>query len=105
MGHTWASMVLEKMAEIPKSSFRMRKWKAQEGRNLPRVLHTIRDTAGKGTQSAYPQCGDLAHLAHLCSRDLLNTYCVPGTVLASGIKRGKYGADVIGQGRGGRDRH
>lgn len=68
-------MVLVKVAGISKSSFWTRKLKAPEGRNLPRVLHTIRDTAGNGSWSPDSQCRDLAHLAHLCSKYLWSSYC------------------------------
>ena len=62
--HTLPTMVLVKVAGIPKSSLWMRKLKPPEGRNLPRVLHTIKGIAGKGPRSPDFQCRDLTHLAH-----------------------------------------
>lgn len=82
MGHTWAFIVLMNVAGIPKSSFQMRKRKFLPPRgNLPGVLYTTRDAAGKGPRSPDSQCRDLAHLVHLGNKYLLSTQCVPGTVL------------------------
>ena len=63
----------------------MRKLQFLPSGNSPRVLYTIRATAGKRPRSPDSQRRDLAHLAPLCNKYLLSTYCVPGPVLASGI--------------------
>lgn len=76
-----------KVAGLLKSSLQMRKLKAPEGGNLPRVLHTVRAAAGKGPWSPDTQCRDLIlHTWLIYAADTwLSTCCVPGTVLASGI--------------------